>query len=137
LSFKLSGTFRIHAANHVQYNLALNLNAINLHGTPRVPEVATNVNYSDSRKPLDYGLSEIIDSSEAKVFLDRQKRHPWAQIGHEMLPRFRRRRILIRPTTRSPERVKKTRAFLLTKTYMDGGDLTAISNPGANAVFGY
>jgi hypothetical protein len=30
--------------------------------------------------------------------------------------------ILIRPATRSPERVSETRAFLLTKTYMDTGD---------------
>ena len=30
--------------------------------------------------------------------------------------------IPIRPTTRSPARLKKTRAFLLTKTYMEGGD---------------
>jgi|GEM_PF-5094553 len=30
--------------------------------------------------------------------------------------------ILIRPTARSPARLRKTRAFLLTKTYMDGGD---------------
>jgi len=30
--------------------------------------------------------------------------------------------IPIRPTARSPARVRNTRAFLLTKTYMDGGD---------------
>jgi hypothetical protein len=36
-------------------------------------------------------------------------------------------RIPIRPTTRSPARVRKTRAFLLTMTYMDGGDSTGIN----------
>ena len=34
---------------------------------------------------------------------------------------------LIRPTTRSPARVKKAHAFLLTKTYMDGGQPTGTS----------
>jgi hypothetical protein len=43
----VSSTFRVHAASQVQYNLAPNLSAIDCHGTPRVPEVATNVNYSD------------------------------------------------------------------------------------------
>ena len=41
--------------------------------------------------------------------------------------------IPIRPTTRSPARVKKTRAFLLTKTYMDGGDTTGTRKHGVSS----
>lgn len=33
-----------------------------------------------------------------------------------------RRQLLVGWKTRSPQRVRKTRAFLLTKTYMDAGD---------------
>jgi hypothetical protein len=32
------------------------------------------------------------------------------------------RQLLSRPATRSPERARKTRAFLLTKTYIGAGD---------------
>ncbi|MGD0366068.1 MAG: hypothetical protein ABSA94_01315, partial [Acidobacteriaceae bacterium] len=37
------------------------------------------------------------------------------------------RQLLIRLTTRSPERERMTRAFLLTKTYMDAGDSPRIA----------
>jgi hypothetical protein len=36
------------------------------------------------------------------------------------------RPLLIGPATRSPERERKTRAFLLTKTYMDAGHPAAV-----------
>ena len=44
--------------------------------------------------------------------------------------------ILIRRTPRSPERVRETRAFLLTKTYMDAGD-TAIHWLATSALYCY
>ena len=54
-----------------------------------------------------------------------------AQRNHPPRGKGALRQLLIGPATRSPERERKTRAFLLTKTYMDAGDTSLMNHTAA------
>ena len=43
--FKLNGSFGVHAAGNMQYNLTANLRLLNGHNTPSMPYAARHVNY--------------------------------------------------------------------------------------------
>ena len=60
--------------------------------------------------------SELEAANGCPVLLESRNLQPRGKRAQPSIP--------IRPTTRSPARVKKTRAFPLTKTYMDGGHST-------------
>jgi hypothetical protein len=50
--------------------------------------------------------------------------------NHQPRGKRAQRQLLIGPATRSPQRERKTRAFLLTKTYIDAGDTPTTRNLG-------
>ena len=60
--------------------------------------------------------SELEAANGCPVLLESRNHQPRGKRAQPSIP--------IRPTARSPARVRKTRAFLLTKTYMDGGHPT-------------
>ena len=60
--------------------------------------------------------SELEAANGCPVLLESRNHQPRGTRAHPSIP--------VKTTTRSPARVKKTRAFRLTKTYMDGGHPT-------------